>query len=92
VRFAFRVTAVELDDDESVLQFARWASQACMGEDLGHPAVRLGYLLDHDLSDCGRPDRALDLLRQDLPALLSDCWEIVEEWLPGGEGGRRAMT
>lgn len=92
VEFAFRAVAVRLDDDESSLRFARWASRACMGEDLGSMAVRLGYLLDHDLDDCDRPDRALDLLRQDLPALLPDCWEIVEEWLPGGEGGRQAVT
>lgn len=75
--FAVRALAANLDDLGSVMHFADWAARHCMAEDLGHPFVVLGYRLDHLIDDCGDKQAAAELVRAELPKLLSTCAQIA---------------
>lgn len=66
---SLHVQACELADPTEADALVSWMARACLGEELDQPGVHLGYLLDHDLNDSGRPDWARDRLTKALPAL-----------------------
>jgi len=76
--FSLHVQACNFRDRTEVDALVVWICQACIGEDLDQPEVKLGYLLDHDLTDCGRPDWARDALVEALPALLPRLAPVPE--------------
>lgn len=67
--FSLHLQACNLGVRTEVDALVAWICGACIGEDLDQPEVKLGYLLDHDLNDCGRPDWARDALVKELPTL-----------------------
>lgn len=75
--FALRALTTLLDSDESVLQFAEWASRYAMGEDLSQPFVSFGYQLDHLLDDCQDRAAARALVRNELPSMLPTAQAIA---------------
>jgi len=75
---SLHVRTCDLENSGEVDALIAWICRACMGEDLDRPEVRLGYLLDHDLNDCGRPDWARDALANELPALLGQLAPVSE--------------
>ena len=79
--FSLHVQTCNLADQTETDALVDWISRACMGEDLDRPEVRFGYLLDHDLNDCGRPDWARDRLDKELPALHPRLVPIPEKVL-----------
>lgn len=83
--FSVRASLLDLAAGTSVERFASWAARACMGEDLSHPFVKLGYLLDHLINDCQEPGRATRLVRAELPGLLPLCVPIAEPYLEASD-------
>jgi hypothetical protein len=79
---------LNLDDTREVEVFVKWASRACMGDDLDEPAVQFGYQLDHLWGDCDRMDLAIALVRSDLPSLRTGLASISEDVL----GALRSKT
>ena len=63
-RLAARAERVDINSYESLLTLARWASRACMGDDIEDEAVAFGYQLDHLLDDCDKPNLAVELVRE----------------------------
>ena len=76
--FSVRALLLSLESDAAVLDFAVWAADACMGEVLTNPMVKLGYVLDHHINDCRDYDGAMALVRTELPKLLNTCKIIAE--------------
>jgi hypothetical protein len=76
---ALRANILDLADVDDVKAFVRWASTACMGEDLDHPAVQFGYHLDHLWGDCDRMDLAIELVRAELPPLRNGLAVFSDE-------------
>ncbi len=72
------MTLCDLDQLDQVDAFVRWASRACMGEDLELPEVAFCYQLDHLWDDCDRIDLAVDLVRRELPEFLPRCRATAE--------------
>ena len=79
--FSVRALKVTLGSDQSLVQLAQWASRACMGEDLSHPFVELGYRLDHLIGDCDDAEGAMELLRSELPQLLAHCRSVAAPYI-----------
>jgi hypothetical protein len=75
--FACWVARLELADNDAVSDFACWIKRASIGEDFEKPEVSLGYQVDHLWGDCERPDLAIDLLRQELPAFAAKSRELA---------------
>jgi hypothetical protein len=71
--FSVRALSVNLPSDQAVEQFVDWAARNCIGEELSHPIVQLGYQLDHYLHDCQDMQGAAALVRKELPSLLGVC-------------------
>jgi hypothetical protein len=85
---SLRANVLNLDDTREVEVFVKWASRACMGDDLDEPAVQFGYQLDHLWGDCDRMDLAIALVRSDLPSLRTGLASISEDVL----GALRSKT
>jgi hypothetical protein len=77
--FSLHVQVCNFGDRSETDALVAWICRACMGEDLDQPEVKLGYLLDHDLNDCGRPDWARDVLVKELPTLQPRLAPVPEE-------------
>jgi hypothetical protein len=75
---ALRASTLNVEDAEAVRAFVIWASHACMGDDLDHPAVQFGYQLDHLWGDRERMDLAVQLVRSELHTVLGDLPLISE--------------
>lgn len=71
--FAARAVGLSIENDADALDFADWAAARAMGEDLEHPFVQLGYLLDHMFENIPQDAEVLRELRETLPALLTEC-------------------
>lgn len=82
--FSVRACVLPFDSDESVFQFADWASRRCMGEDLSDAMVKFGYHLDHLIDDCQDKSAALALVRKELPLLMSECNRVAAPFLETG--------
>jgi hypothetical protein len=76
--FSLHVQACDFSNRTEVDALVVWISRACMGEDLDRPGVKLGYVLDHELNDCGRADWARDTLTKELPALRAQVAPIPD--------------
>jgi hypothetical protein len=72
-QFAIRAISVDLASNESMRHLADWTAQNCIGEDPSEAFAKLGYRLDHYISDCQNTDGAIALLRAKLPSLLAHC-------------------
>ena len=72
-QFAIRAISVDLASNEALRHLANWTARNCIGEDLSEPFAKLGYLLDHYISDCQNTDGAIALFRTELPSLLAQC-------------------
>jgi len=84
--FSVRALVADLSSDETLLQFAKRVASSAIGEDLDEPFVRFGYQLDHLINDCDNTPAAIQLVRDELPSMLSRCQSIAAgflDFLPG---------
>lgn len=78
--FALRAVAVNVQDKLAILAFADWAAKHCLGEDIDHPYVAIGYRLDHLLDDCQDREGAVALVLSELPNVLPGCRQVAERY------------
>lgn len=70
--FSACASALDLEDDAKVLDFARWAARHGLGEDLESPLAQMSSLFYCLLFEIGDEDAAIRETREKLPALLPE--------------------
>ncbi len=80
-QFSLKAHLLDLACDRSAEDFIAWVSGNCDGEDIEHREVSLSYQLDHLYCDYDDLSAAIQLLRDDLPALLPDCSKIASTFM-----------